>query len=156
MEFNFNKFLQSKIFSVIVLSIAAFIILLFVFGLGFFVGSKRADFSFKWADQYHKNFAGPREGFLGPMTNPRNEFIDSNGTIGEIIKIDEEKLTIKGRENVEKIIIVNEKTTIVSQRNNIKITELKIGDNIITMGRPNNEGQIEADFIRIIPQNNVF
>lgn len=151
MEFNINKFLESKTFSAIILSIAVFIILLFVFGLGFFAGSKRADFSFKWAEQYHKNFGGPREGFLMPMTNPRNEFIDSNGTVGEIIKVDETSLVVKGRENVEKIIIVSENTTIVSQRNNIKITELKAGDNIIVMGRPNNEGQIEADFIRIMP-----
>ena len=42
---------QSKLFKGIVLGIAGFIILVFVFGLGVFVGAKRADFSFQWADE---------------------------------------------------------------------------------------------------------
>ena len=82
---NTNNILESKLFKAIVLSMAALIILVFVFGLGVFVGTKKADFSFRWADQYHRNFGGPQGGFLNDMAS--RQFADANGVFGQIIKI---------------------------------------------------------------------
>jgi len=144
--------MESKIFGIVILSIVGLIVLCFVFGLGVSVGSRKADFSFRWAEQYHKNFAGPSQGFLG-MGNimMQDNFIDANGVIGEVISVNDNKITIKGRENVEKIVVADEKTIIMCQRQNFKLTELKSGDSVVIMGEPNNNGQIEADFIRIMP-----
>jgi len=135
----------------IIFSIAGVIVLCFVFGLGIFIGTRRADFSFRWAEQYHQNFAGPREGFLGMGNMMQNDFIDANGVIGEVISINGSKITIKGKDNVEKIVTTDEETIIMCQRQNFKLSELKSGDSVVIMGEPNNNGQIEADFIRIMP-----
>lgn len=149
---DIDKILESKVFRAVILTIACIMVLLFVFGLGFSVGTRKADFSFKWAEQYHQNFAGPRDGFLG-MGNimMQDNFIDANGVIGEVISINGSKITIKGRENVEKIVVADEGTIIMCQRKNFKLSELKTGDSVVIMGAPNNNGQIEADFIRIMP-----
>lgn len=146
---NINNILESKLFKTIVLSIVALIMLVFVFGLGVFVGTKKANFSFRWADQYHRNFGGPQGGFFNDMAS--RQFADANGVFGQIIKIDEQNLTIKGKDNVEKIILVNNETTINFQRVTIKLSNLKIDDVVVVIGEPNDNGQIEAKLIRVLP-----
>ena len=151
-----NNILESKSFRAVVLSLAGLIILVFVFGLGVFVGTEKADFSFKWADEYHRNFGGPQNGLFGDMMG--QNFTDSNGVFGQIIKIDPSTgsgqaaiLTIKGKDNVEKSILVSDDTTIVYQRKNIKISELKVDENAVVIGDPDSNGQIQAKLIRILP-----
>jgi hypothetical protein len=144
-----KNILESKSFKIAILSVAGVIVLVFVFGLGVFVGTKRADFSFQWAEAYHRNFGGPQGGFVGNMMG--REFTDANGVFGQIIKIDGQELTIKGRDGVEKIIITDADATIRFQAQNKKISDLKIGDNVVVIGQPNSSGQIEAQLIRIMP-----
>jgi len=144
-----EDFFQTKLFKGIILAVLCLIILVFVFGTGVFVGMKKAEFSFKWADEYHRNFGGPQGGFFGDMIN--EGFTESNGVFGQIIKIDGQTLTIKGKDNVEKIVIVGEKTTILCLRKNIKLSDLKINDSLVAIGDPNNNGQIQAELIRVIP-----
>lgn len=147
-----NNILESKLFRAVILSIAGLIILVFVFSLGVFVGIKRADFSFRWADEYHRNFAGPQNGFFGDFENQNGEFTNSNGVFGQIINIDASgSLTVKDRDNTEKIVLVSDKTSIIYQRKNIKLSDLKTGDSVVVIGEPNNNGQIQAELIRVMP-----
>ena len=145
-----NDLFESKLFRVIILIISGLIVLGFVFSLGIFVGTKQAEFSFKWADQYHRNFAGPQNGFFGDMMM-NNQFTEGNGVFGQIIKINGQTLTIKGADNVEKNILINKQTSIVYQRKNISLSELKTDENVIVIGDPNNNGQIQAELIRVMP-----
>jgi len=142
---------ESKLFKIIILSIAGLIILGFVFSLGFFVGTKKAEFSFRWADQYHRNFGGPQGGIFGDFMGQEREFANANGVFGQIIKIDNESLTVKEKNNIEKSILVSDKTSIVRQMDNIKLSDLKTDDIVVVIGEPNNDGQIKAKLIRVLP-----
>ena len=151
-----KNILESKLFRIIILSITGLIILVFVFGLGVFVGTKKADFSFKWADEYHRNFGGPQGGFFGDMMT--QDFTTANGVFGQIIKIDPSTgsgqaaiLTVNGKDNVEKSILVSDKTIIHIQKKNERLSDLKVGDSVNVIGDPNNSGQIQAELIRVIP-----
>jgi hypothetical protein len=136
----------------ILIGLGVFIIAALIFKAGMFVGAMKANFSFRWAEQYHKNFAGPRAGFFGDWRMPPfGDFIEGHGTFGEIIKIEGNNLVVKGRENIEKIVLVNEKTVIKSGFKDIKISDLKVGDMIVIIGSPNEQGQIEAKLIRVFP-----
>jgi len=146
---DFNKFFQSKVFKGILLGVAGLIILLLIFKAGMIVGIKKADFSCRWSDNYHRNFGGPKGGFWGGLGD--REFMDANGTFGQIIKIDSSTLVIKGRNDVEKVVVVNDKTEIKSLKETIKITDLKVDDNIVVIGEPNESGQISAKLIRLLP-----
>jgi len=145
--------LESKIFRIVILSIAGLIVLAFVFSMGVYVGTKRAEFSFKWADEYHRNFGGPQGGVFGEFAGMNNGLPNANGSFGQIIKIDTTTgtLTIKDVNNVEKNILVTDKTTIIYQRKNIKISELKLDEDVIAIGDPNDSGQIQAKLIRVFP-----
>lgn len=138
---NSENLLQSKLFKGIILSIAGIIILVFVFGLGVFVGTKKADFSFRWAEDYHKNFGAP--------------FLNANGVFGQIININNNILTVKDNDgdNTEKTVLVVTNATIIMQRKNIKLTDLNVGDNIVVIGSPNISGQIQAQLIRVMPSD---
>jgi len=133
-----QNFLQSSLFKGIIIGLGCLIILIFVFNLGIFVGTKKADFSFKWAGEYHRDFGG----FLSPY-----------GSYGQIISINDNILTVKDNDadKTEKNILIGNNTTIIFQRKNIKLSDLKIGDNIVTIGNPNSDGQIQAELIRVIP-----
>jgi hypothetical protein len=140
---------QSKIFLGIICGIGAFIILLLVFKAGTMVGVRKADFSCRWSDNYHQNFGGPREGFMKGFGD--RDFIDANGTTGQIIKIDGSTLVIKGRNDVEKVILLKEDTTISGPTDKLKSTDLKIDEYVVVIGEPNAQGQIEAKLIRLLP-----
>ena len=136
----------------IIVGLAGFVIIILIFGAGMFVGGIKARFSYRWAESYHKNFAGPREGFFGNWQGIPpfpGEFIEGHGTFGEIIKINDSDLVIKGQGDLEKIIVLKEDTILEKGRATIKKEDLKVGDQVVIIGSPNEQGQIEAKLIRI-------
>ena len=149
---NLNDFFQSKTFKGILIGIGAVIIFLFIFRVGMTVGFKKADFSYKWGENYHQNFAGPKRGFfreLGGMGD--RDFIGAHGIFGKVLKIEGSEMVISGQDNAEKIITVGADTVIEKFREKIKIDGMAVDDMVVVIGEPNNEGKIEAKLIRIMP-----
>jgi hypothetical protein len=99
------------------------------------------------------NFAGPREGFFPGMERKieGRDFIESRGVFGSIIKINNSDIVVKGRDNVEIVVLIKDNTAIMMGRQTITIKELVINDNIVVVGEPNESGQIEAKLIRVMP-----
>jgi len=74
---DINNFFQSKGFKIATWCVAGCIIIFFIFNLGVFVGTQKAKFSFRWAEQYQNNFAGPAGGFFQRIEG--QDFMESNG-----------------------------------------------------------------------------
>lgn len=147
-----KNFWQSKTFQGIIFGVLGVACLLVVFKAGTIVGAMKADFSCRWSDNYHKNFAGPAKGFGDFFKGfGDNDFIESNGIFGEVIKNENKTLVVKGRDSAEKIIIIAETTEIKSMKDTIKPEDIKINDQVVIIGEPNDEGQIEAKLIRVMP-----
>jgi len=135
----------------IIVSLTGFAVIVLIFGAGMVVGGMKAQFSYRWTESYHKNFAGPRNGFLNDWRNNLffpGDFIEGHGAFGEIIELEEDGFVIKGRGGIEKLIMITQDTTIKKGKR-IKEDSLKVGDNIVVIGSPNEEGQIEASLIRL-------
>ncbi|OIO07396.1 hypothetical protein CO115_04300 [Candidatus Falkowbacteria bacterium CG_4_9_14_3_um_filter_36_9] len=153
---NLLKFFQSKepkIFKIFFLGAGVLIILLLVFQLGVFVGFRKAQFSFRWGDNYHRAFGGPQGGFLQDFEG--KDFINGHGISGMIAKIDANNLIIKDRDGLEKIIIITDSTFIKKGRVDIKLADLKIDDRVVIIGSPKDDGSIEAKIARIFDSNDV-
>lgn len=133
----------------VTVGIAAVLVLVTVFGLGMFVGVQKARFSYRWAEQYHRHFGGPRGGFMRNFIG--RDFIDGHGVFGKILKIEDNTLIVKSREDVEKSIVVSDQTTIKRGRETIKVSDLKVDDIIVVIGSPTDTGQIKAKMIRVFP-----
>ncbi|MFA5178406.1 MAG: hypothetical protein WC427_02500 [Candidatus Paceibacterota bacterium] len=147
---DLNNFLQSKNFNIITWILLGIIILLLVFKLGMDVGFKKAEFSHRWGENYYRNFAGPAERFPKNMMGP-DDFMDAHGVFGQIIKIDNSALIIKDRNDMEKIVSINEKTIIRNFDKNITQEELKIDNHVVVIGEPDESGKIISRLIRILP-----
>ena len=153
---NIKEIIQSKPYMIVALSISVMAVICLVFGGGMYVGYHKARFSYQWGENYHKNFGGPRSGFMGDFGG--KDLIDANGVAGQIIKIDPSTssgqvpmLVIKGRDNIEKIVAIKEDTVIRRLNETVKLSDLKINDFVVVIGEPNENGQIEAKFLRTIP-----
>jgi len=150
---NKNYFQNPDVLKWVIVGLVCFVLVIVAFGAGVKIGASKAKFSYRWAESYHKNFGGPRGGFLGDWQRfPAGDFISGHGAFGEIIEIKDNSFVIKGRENVEKVIITNEDTAITRGRETIK-DGLNVGDRVVIIGSPNEEGQIEAKLIRIFSEN---
>ena len=150
---DFNNFFQSKIFKAIVFTIAVLIIFLTGLKAGTFIGFRKANFSYRWSDNYQRNFAGPKDGFFVNFRDDfkNRDFIQSAGVFGQIIKIENDKLIIIGKNNAETIVLITDKTIINRFQETISVADLKIDDAAVIIGEPNNAGQIEAKLIRVMP-----
>lgn len=143
-----NKIFQAKVLKWAILIIVGLVILLFVFKAGMFVGFTKARFSFNWDKNYHLNFGGPG-GFM-PEFDERN-FMAPHGTFGAIVKIDGSTIVIKGDDGLEKIILISDQTDIREFRDRLAAADLKVDAKIVVIGEPDEQGQINAKFIRILP-----
>jgi hypothetical protein len=152
-----DKKTQSKdVLKWVIIAIGSFVIVVFIFGFGMFVGGIKARFSYRWAESYHENFAGPKGGFFGNwqrMPPLPGDFVQSHGTFGEIIKINNSDFVIKGQAEMEKIVLIKDDTVIEKGRTKITKNDLKVGDQVVVIGSPNNQGQIEAKLIRLFDGN---
>jgi len=144
---DYNKIFQSKTFKTAFWGIGGLVVLLLVFGAGMAIGFKKANFSFRWGENYHRNFGGPRGGMFNDFMG--RDFMNAHGNAGSIIKVDGNTLIIKGQDNVEQTIVVSDQTMIRRQQDNLKVFDLKVDDRVTVIGSPNKEGQIEAKLIRV-------
>jgi len=83
-----------------------------------------------------------------------SDFVEAHGAFGSIIDIKESELAIKGKNNVEKIIVISESTDIRRFRDAIKIKDLALDEYVVVIGEPNDQGKIDAKFIRVMPPPN--
>jgi len=153
---NFIQFIHSKTYTAIALSVALVAVIVLIFSIGMYAGFHKARFSYQWGENYHKNFGGPRGGLFRDFGG--KDLIDASGVAGQIMKINPSTgsgqaatLVIKGRDNTEKIILVKEDTTIMRFKESVKLADIKLDDFVVAIGEPNDQGQIEAKFIRTMP-----
>ncbi len=148
---NLKEIFKANHFNKLLAVLATIVVLVFVFSLGVFVGHEKYRFSRTWGEHYYRNIMGPAgPGGFGMMDFGRPGFNARSG-LGQIIKIDGNSLIIKDQANIEKTILITDKTAIIRDSQNIKITDLKVDDKIVVIGRPNNQGQIEPKLIRVLP-----
>jgi hypothetical protein len=147
---DMKKIFESKISTKILAAIGILIILMLVFSAGIFVGFHKASFGQAWGDNYERNFGTmpPRYGFDFGQDN----FPNANGAIGKIIKIQLPTIIVQdNKDNTEKVVLIKDDTQIQKMMISVKASGLSVDDFVVVIGDPNNQGQIEAKFIRIMP-----
>ena len=142
-----RKFSGSSLLFKILCGIGIILIALFIFYAGIVVGLHKASFGRAWGENYERNFGfGPDHLLLG-----KDNFPNANGAIGKIIKIELPTIIVADKDNTEKVISINTTTQIQKMKENITTDDLKINDFVVVIGTPNEQGQIEAKFIRVMP-----
>ncbi|OGZ68868.1 MAG: hypothetical protein A3D44_04265 [Candidatus Staskawiczbacteria bacterium RIFCSPHIGHO2_02_FULL_42_22] len=137
------------VLKVLIVALFGFAFVMGVFSVGIWVGQKRAEFSFRWLNSYHRNFGGPQGGFLDNF--PNSNLMGGHGIFGVVIGIYTNNLIIKDQDNMEKIVVISTETIMRNNVGNMNFFDIKINDRVVIIGSPNGEGQVEAKFIRVLP-----
>jgi cell shape-determining protein MreC len=150
---NLKELINSSLVRRVLLVAAGAVVLVFVFSAGVFVGIEKVKFSYGWGENYYRNFVDPRGLVIGPIV-ARNPFWDKNylsphGLVGQIIEVNENGFVLLGANQNEVPVEVDSETIIKNQRNNLKLSDLKIGDQAVVFGAPDDQGEIEAKLVRI-------
>jgi len=169
---NIQETMQSKKFpplgrasKIAALVVGAFILALVSFAGGVAVGFMKAKFSYKFGENYERNFVGgPFQGPNGMMGGRGSRgmmpdfegrgFRNGHGIAGTIISVSDNKIVIKDCNGQENTITASDQTLIKSGQNTIKITDLKQNEQIVVMGGPGDNGTINADLIRVFDNGN--
>ncbi len=155
---NIKKIIESKSLFRILCGIGIVIFLMLVFYTGVTVGVHKASFGQAWGEHYNENFGmgyNPNTKWMGMMSaRPGLDggyFPNAHGAVGKIIKIEPPNIIVQDKDNMEKVISIGDDTQIEKARTKIGIADLNVNDFTVTIGTPDNQGIIEAKFIRVIP-----
>jgi len=159
-----KEFIKSRTFKIIAAIIGVFLIAVVSFGAGVAVGLRKARFSSDFGRNYGNNFMGSRfndgrgmmdgGGMMGFFRDfEGRDFRNGHGLAGTIISITDNNIVIKDKDNKENTIAVSDATLIKSQRDNLKLSDLKVNDQIVVMGNPGDNGVVNASLIRVFNNN---
>lgn len=125
------------------------IIALVIFQAGVFVGYRKAAFAFKFGDNYYRAFGerGPRP-FQVPV---EGKFMDVHGAAGKIIDVSLPTFVVEGPDSIEKVIRIGADTGIRRFRDVATSSDLAAGDFVVVLGEPNENAEVNAKLIRIVP-----
>lgn len=147
---DIKKIVQSKAFIGIIIGIGIAAAVILIFQAGVWAGYRKAATSFRFGDNYYR-FVGGQRGRFAPGL-PHGEFPDANGAVGRIIKIELPTIVIEDRGRVEKTVVIKEDTSIMRFRETIQPEDLKTDDFVVVIGSPDDQSQIEAKLIRVMPK----
>lgn len=156
-----KNLIQSKKFKIAAGIVGVLLISLISFAVGVGVGFRKARFSYAFSENYERNFAGfpgRPEGPMGFMKEPMHDFSgrgfrNAHGLAGTIISIADNSLVVKDNDNKENTITISNKTVIKDGPVDVNLSDLKPDIRVVVMGRPNDNGTIDADFIRVFPNS---
>ena len=147
---HLENWMKSKNVHLGIIILSVFIVALLIFQAGMTVGFMRASYDRDWNNHYLENF-GPG------INNPINRMSESNrapndhGAFGKIISVSLPTVTILGPDTIEKTIVIAPDTIMRDMHDPVQPTDLVPNMNMVVIGIPNTQGQIEAKFIRILP-----
>ncbi len=148
-----EHFFQSKIFRGVLIGLGAVAITGFIFHAGVIIGSHRALFASKWGENYYRNFGG-EHGEQRKVKNFHSGFgrqeISGHGVLGSIISIKENTVVVRGQDDLERDVEITDKTLIKRGRDSISLADVKVGDNVMAFGSPDDSGRISATLIRVV------
>jgi len=155
MKIDMNKiknYLNSIKIGKLTLIIGIILLMIVSFQFGIFIGFGKASFNFRNGERYFLEMNGRRD---DPMMGlRRDDFQNTYGTIGKIIKISPDIIIVLDKDQKEKTISISTSTIIKKFREDIKPINLKIDDFITVIGSPEDNGFIGAKLIRVMPDIN--
>jgi len=138
---------ESKISFRILCAIGIIAVSFLIFLAGVNVGFNKASFGHAWGENYERNFGMmPDRPVFG-----RDNFPNANGAVGKIIKVALPTIIVQDKNGTEKVVSIDDDTQIQKLRENVTEDNLKVDDFVVVIGTPNEQGQIEAKLIRIMP-----
>lgn len=140
---------QKKILGITLIVFGVVIVALCIFKAGMIVGFQKASYIENFGQRYYETFGGPRMGMGRGMMGDNTP--GGHGVTGKVVKIELPNVIVESPDNIEKIVVIDEKTQVRSLRESLTTKDIKVDDRIVVLGSPDEKGQIVAKLIRIFP-----
>lgn len=128
--------------------ITAVVALAIGFGTGYlFKGNQQA----KLRGTFVNGQIGGAQRFNGAKLGDNGGAMGRGGSVGTILSMDDNSVTIKLIDGSSKIILLSE-TTKYSDSKDATKSDLKIGSDVSAFGTPNSDGSVTATSIQLNPQ----
>lgn len=156
------KIVESKYFKGAAIVCGIVLVALISFAAGVKVGVHKALFSARFGENYERNFMGG-EGRDGRNMPPMKKMMDkvtdkgmrnAHGVAGEILSVNDNTLIVKDRDNQESTIRMSEATIVNRGKDTVDMNTLTVGERIVVVGKPQEDGVIAAHLIRIFQNDN--
>jgi hypothetical protein len=141
-----EEFFSSKVVRGVFIGIGITLGVLLVFKLGTAVGHHKALFSCKGDERYGRAFTAA----VSPQMFTES-FSAAHGAAGNIVGLNLPTFVVADQDHVEKVIRINDRTQVRRLRSTVAPEELRVDDFVVVIGEPNEENQVEAKLIRILP-----
>jgi hypothetical protein len=121
-----------------------------VFKAGVEVGRRKAMFIAGAGENYFRVFNDPHaRGFFGDFMHDNEP--GGHGAAGTIVRIALPTIVIADRNNTEKSVMLEADTQIREFMNVVAPEQLAMGDVVVVLGSPDDQGVIDAKLIRVLP-----
>jgi len=146
---NTNEFFKSSKFKALLCTIALFLGAVIIFEAGVAVGYHRAAFAYQWNENYFRDSHDPRS-FFAVFSRDADD-PNPHGAIGQVVSVNLPEFMVKGPDSPEQIVVTGPGTAFRLFHGDGTSTDLKAGQQVIVIGSPNDQGDIQASFVRIMP-----
>lgn len=143
---NFLKQIaESNKTTMTIYGLGTLLVIIVIFQAGMIVGTRRGFYQRSWNENYRDNFPMPMHAGV------KAQAPTAHGTAGTIISISLPTMVVQDQDGREKIVLIRDTTIIKSGTDTTVATSLLVGDMIVAIGTPNQQGQLLANLIRIMP-----
>jgi hypothetical protein len=143
-----NDFLKAPKTKMLLWILCGVLVVLITFGLGVAIGYRRAIFASDFGENYYHNLYG--DPFGNPMVGVMNNGpLTIHGVVGQVIDVGSTTMSVENLNGNEESVFVASNTPIREMNNMIPLVEIDVGDHVTVIGEPNQNGQVEARFIRV-------
>jgi hypothetical protein len=148
LDMDIKTYIKSPWFKGVITGLCLAVIMLLIFQAGVMVGFRKAMFMSRFGDMYYRGFEGQPGKFIGMF---EGDGIASHGAVGKIISVNLPTFVIEGPEQLERIVRVESDTEIRRFRDTASSSDLVSGEFVVVIGEPNDDAEITAKLIRIMP-----
>jgi len=145
---SIRDYIKSQSFQGIIIGMVIVVMALIIFQAGVAVGFRKASFIHHFGDNYYRAFDA-RPGQFSVML--RGDSVAAHGAAGRIVSISLPTFVVSGPDDLEKIVVVQDDTLIRHPGGNLTVEDLRVDNFVVVLGESNDNAQIEAKLIRILP-----
>lgn len=142
-----EKILQSDNLKKALIALGVLLLILVIFQAGVYVGARNAGFSERTGDNYYRAVepGGVPPGPFGMMLS------GGNGAAGQVISAAPPTFVVEDKDGTEKVISVGTETGVRLFKDATSSGAIEKGDYVIVIGKPDQNGEIQAEFVRVLP-----
>ncbi|HVW71979.1 MAG TPA: hypothetical protein VHB93_02385 [Candidatus Paceibacterota bacterium] len=143
---DISAFINSPRFVPVLVGIGCVVIAVFIFEAGIAVGFHKAEYAGHWEENYDRNFGSVMHFGVpdGGVPNP-------HGANGRIVDITLPTFVIDGGSGPERVVETDDDTVVRNGNTALTPDDLSIGEYVVVLGTPTDNGDVDASLIRILP-----